>query len=60
MKIEAYINDEALELFLNLINQEYYGEAWEMKMKLMTAVENNLNIIIYESIKLNIKDKEKK
>ena len=44
--INAYINDEAGELFMNLIAQEYYGEAWELKMKLMIAFESSLDKIM--------------
>jgi hypothetical protein len=53
MKITAHINDETEELLLNLVAQDFFGEAWELKMKLMIAFENSLDKLMVESLSLN-------
>jgi hypothetical protein len=45
--INLTLNDEAHEYFLNLVAQGYYGESWDLKMKLLTEFEKYLNSIIY-------------
>lgn len=44
-EIEAYINDEAEELLMNLTAQGYYGEAQELIIKLIMAFQNGLYLI---------------
>lgn len=50
MKIEAYVNDEAEELLMNLTAQGYYGEAWELVTKLTMAFQNGLYLIVGRAI----------
>jgi len=45
MKIEAWINDEAEEHLMNLVAQEYYGEAWEFITIITDAFHKGLYII---------------
>ena len=45
--INLNLNDEAHEYFLNLVAQGFYGESWDLKMKLLTKFEEYLNSIIY-------------
>jgi hypothetical protein len=53
MKITAYINDSAEELLLNLVAQDFFSEAWELKMKLMIAFEDSLDKLMIKSLSLN-------
>ena len=52
MKIEAYINDEAEEYLMNLVAQEYYGEAWEFITTLTDAFNKGLYVIAGRSLNL--------
>jgi hypothetical protein len=48
MKIKAWIDDKSHEYLLNLVAQEYYGEAWELITRLTIEFNKSLYIIAGE------------
>ena len=55
IKCEAWINDEAHEYLINLVAQGYYGESWELKMRLLKAFDDSLNNIVTDTFNEELK-----
>jgi hypothetical protein len=57
--ITLTLNDEAHEYFLNLVAQGFYGESWDLKMRLLCRFDEYLNSIIYNILLESIQKKSK-
>ena len=55
IKVEAWINDECHEYLMNLVAQGYYGESYDIKIKLMIAFEESLNYIMGNTLNEELK-----
>lgn len=59
VKVECWINDEAEEYLLNLVAQEFYGEAWEFIERLTHAFRGGLYVIAGRTLTSSIQNSKK-
>ena len=50
-KVKVWIDDESEEFLMNLVAQEYYGEAWEFITRLTNEFNKGLYIISARPLK---------